>query len=172
LALLLLVDARRPARLDAGGNLVLLTEQDRGSWNQAMIAEGVALLAPDRPGRYQLQAAIAACHSAAPSAADTDWSRIAALYSAPAAWEPTAVVEANPAVAVSMVDGPAAGLGILDALLTAEPRLATWAPLHVGRAEFLRRLGRETEAEAAVRAALALDLPPAERAHLEGCVHS
>jgi RNA polymerase sigma-70 factor (ECF subfamily) len=170
LALLLLTEARQPGRFAADGHLVLLAEQDRSTWNRALIAEGAALLRPDATGRYQLQAAIAACHSSAATAEDTDWARIASLYEALYRVEPTAVVAANRAVAVSRVDGPAAGLAMLDRLLAGEPKLGRWAPLHVGRADFLRRLGRAAEADAAVRAALASDPSPAERAHLEGLI--
>ncbi len=170
LALLLLTEARQPGRFATDGHLVLLADQDRSTWDRSLIAEGVALLEPDATGRYQLQAAIAAGHSAAPTAGDTDWARIAALYAALYRVEPTAVVAANRAVAVSMVDGPAAGLAILDRLVEADPRLARWAPLHVGRADFLRRLGRTAEADAAVRAALASNPSATERAHLEGLI--
>jgi len=170
LALLLLTEARQPGRFAADGHLVLLAEQDRSTWNRALIAEGAALLRPDATGRYQVQAAIAACHSSAATAEDTDWARIAWLYEALYRVEPTAVVAANRAVAVSMVDGPAAGLAMLDRLLAGEPKLGRWAPLHVGRADFLRRLGRTAEADAAVRAALASNPSPAERAHLEGLI--
>jgi RNA polymerase sigma-70 factor (ECF subfamily) len=168
LALLLLTEARRPGRFAADGQLVLLADQDRSAWDQALIAEGVALLVPEQPGRYQLQAAIAACHSTAPTALDTDWPRIAQLYAALYKVEPTAVVAANQAVAVSMVDGPEAGLAMLEELLAGEPKLARWAPLHVGRADFLRRLGRTAEADAAIRTALANNPSATERAHLEG----
>jgi RNA polymerase sigma-70 factor (ECF subfamily) len=125
LALLLLVDARRAARVDAAGDLVLLADQDRGLWDRAKIAEGAALveraLGAGRPGPYQIQAAIAACHSTAPSADKTDWAEIAGLYERLLRHEPTAVVEANRAVAVAMADGPAAGLAILDALAGRPP---------------------------------------------------
>jgi RNA polymerase sigma-70 factor (ECF subfamily) len=104
----------------------------------------------------------------APTAPDTDWPRIAAPYAALYQVEPTAVVAANQAVAVSMVDGPAAGLAMLEKLLADEPKPARWAPLHVGRADFLRRLGRTAEADAAVRAALANNPSATERAYLEG----
>jgi RNA polymerase sigma-70 factor, ECF subfamily len=169
LALLALVDARRPARLDAGGDLVLLADQDRSRWDQAKIAEGAALveqaLRSRQPGPYQIQAAIAACHSTAPSAAATDWHEIADLYQELLRYEPTPVVEANRAIAVAMVEGPAAGLAILDAV-AADPRLARWPQLHTGRAELLSRLGRFIEAEAAYQAALALSPPPAEQAFI------
>jgi RNA polymerase sigma-70 factor (ECF subfamily) len=169
LALLLLVDARRPARLDAAGEPVLLADQDRARWDRAKIAEGAALveraLRRRRPGPYQLQAAIAACHSTAASAAATDWREIAALYQELLRHEPSPVVEANRAIAVAMVEGPAAGLAILDAV-AADPRVARWPQLHSGRAELLSRLGRRAEAEAAYRAALDLGPPPAERAFI------
>jgi RNA polymerase sigma-70 factor, ECF subfamily len=166
LALLLLVDARRPGRLDGAGALVLLPDQDRSRWHRAGIEEGTGLLeaalAAGRPGPYQIQAAIAACHSTAESAAETDWAQIAALYRELLRYEPTPVVEANRAVAVAMVQGPRAGLAILDAL-AAQDRLAGWAPLHVARADLLRRLGRLAEAREAHLAGLALDPPAAER---------
>jgi RNA polymerase sigma-70 factor (ECF subfamily) len=169
LALLLLVDARQPGRVDAAGDLVLLEEQDRRRWDQAKIAEGAALveqaLRLRRPGSYQIQAAIAACHSTAPSAAATDWGEIAALYGELARYEPTPVVAANRAVAVSMAQGPAAGLAILDAL-AADPQLARWPPFHIARADLLRRLGRHADAGDAYQAALALDPPDVERAFI------
>ena len=171
LALLLLVDARRPGRIDAAGGLVLLEEQDRSRWDRAKIVEGAALvehaLRARRPGPYQIQAAIAACHSTAPNAAATDWAEIAALYGELARHEPTPVVEANRAVAVAMVQGPAAGLVILDAM-AGDPRLVRWPPLHLGRADLLSRLGRYREAVEAYRAALAMEPPAAERAFISG----
>jgi RNA polymerase sigma-70 factor (ECF subfamily) len=166
LALLLLVDGRRAGRVDAGGDLVLLPEQDRCLWDRKKIAEGAALadraLRAGRPGPYQIQAAIAACHSTAPTAAATDWEEIAGLYGELVRHEPTPVVEANRAVAVAMVRGPAEGLAILDGL-TADPRLAGWAQLRVARADMLVRLGRHAEACDAYDAALLLRPPPAER---------
>jgi len=145
LALLLLVDARQPGRIDDAGDLVLLEDQDRGRWDGAKIAEGAALveraLRARRPGPYQIQAAIAACHSTAPSAAATDWDEIAALYGELTRHEPTPVVEANRAVAVAMARGPAAGLVILDALAALPHRarrpLAPPRPAH-GRGRRLR----------------------------------
>lgn len=167
LALLLLTDARRDARVDADGSLVLLEDQDRGRWNTGMIAEGEALLEAalhtGRPGPYQLHAAIAACHSAAPG---TDWPQIAALYGELRRYEPSPVIEANRAVAVGMAYGPAAGLEIL-ARVGDHPQLARWPQLHIARAELLSRLGRDEEARNAYRTALDLDPPPAERAYLE-----
>ncbi len=160
LALLLLTDARRAARTDERGELVVLEDQDRRRWNRELIAEGDAIL--DRalrvgpPGPYQLQAAIAACHSGAPTADDTDWRQIAILYSELMRYEPSAVFEANRAVAVAMAEGPAAGLVILDAV-GHHPQLERWPQLHVARAELLRRLDRTEEAADAYRMALQLE---------------
>jgi RNA polymerase sigma-70 factor, ECF subfamily len=169
LALLLLTDARRPARIGPDGDLVLLAEQDRGQWDHAMIAEGEALveqaLRRNRPGPYQIQAAIAACHSSARCAEATDWREIALLYGELIRYEPTPMVEANRAVAVAMSEGPAAGLVILDAV-GADPRLARWPQLHIARAELLRQVGRRADAIAAYQAAIALEPPAPERAFL------
>ncbi|HET9051363.1 MAG TPA: DUF6596 domain-containing protein [Candidatus Dormibacteraeota bacterium] len=169
LALLLLTDARRPARTDASGDLVLLADQDRGLWDRALVAEGDALLQEalrrGRPGSYPLQAAIAACHSTAASADGTDWREIAQLYGALIAFEPTPVVEANRAIAVAMAEGPAAGLVILDTLVSS-PRMAQWSQLHMGRADLLARLDRRAEALDAYRLALELEPPHAERAFI------
>jgi RNA polymerase sigma-70 factor, ECF subfamily len=166
LALLLLTNARRAARTRPDGSLVLLADQDRALWDAAEIAEGERLvesaLRSGRPGPYQLHAAIAACHSTAPSAQQTDWREIAALYRELARYEPTAVVMANMAVAVAMADGPESGLAILDRL-AAEGRLERWPQLHIARAELLRRLDRRDEATAAYQLALAAGLPAAER---------
>jgi RNA polymerase sigma-70 factor, ECF subfamily len=169
LALLLLTDARRPGRVDAAGDLVLLPDADRSRWDRSKITEGSTLLddalRARRPGPYQIQAAIAACHSTAATAGATDWAEIAVLYEQLAWYEPTPVVEANRAVAVAMADGPAAGLAILDRL-AADSRVARWPQLHVARAGLLRRLGRAAESRDAYEAALALDPPPAERAFI------
>ena len=169
LALLLLTDARRAARTDALGDLVLLADQDRGRWDQDMIAEGEAILEAalrhGRPGRYQLHAAIAACHSTAASGESTDWRQIALLYAELIRYEPTPVVEANRAVAVAMAEGPAAGLVILDALAH-HPQLRRWAQLYIARAELLRRLGRDGEAADAYRSALELEPAPASRSFI------
>ncbi|HLK74190.1 MAG TPA: sigma-70 family RNA polymerase sigma factor [Streptosporangiaceae bacterium] len=162
LALLLLTDARRAARTDEVGDLVLLEDQDRSRWDRDKITEGEAVLETalccGRPGPYQLHAAIAACHSTADRAEATDWRQIALLYGELIRYEPTPVVEANRAVAVAMAEGPAAGLVILDALAH-HPQMQRWAQLHIARAELLRRLGRERDAADAYR--LALDLEPA-----------
>jgi RNA polymerase sigma-70 factor (ECF subfamily) len=169
LALLLLTDARRDAR--AGEGLVLLDEQDRGLWDRAMIDEGTRILDRAtrlrRPGPYQLQAAIAACHAAAEHPEDTDWAEISALYTALARHEPTLVVQANRAVAVAMAEGPAAGLAILDELRE-DSQGRRWHLLHACRADLLGKLGRTAEAGEAYRTALALDPPPAEREFLAG----
>src|SRR5262249_34255223 len=137
LALLLLTDARRDARLTPDGEPVLLAEQDRSRWDRAMICEGEALveraLRQGRPGPYQIQAAIAASHAGAATAADTDWREIALLYGELIRYEPTPMVEANRAVAVAMSEGPAAGLVILDTV-GADARLARWPQLHIARA--------------------------------------
>lgn len=169
LALLLLTDARRAARTDDLGELVLLEDQDRRRWDPDMIAEGEsvleAALRQGRPGPYQLQAAIAACHSTASSAASTDWRQIALLYAELIRYEPTPVMEANRAVAVAMAEGPDAGLVILDALAP-HPQLQRWAQLHIARAELLRRLGRCGEATDAYRSALGLEPAPASRSFI------
>jgi RNA polymerase sigma-70 factor (ECF subfamily) len=169
LALLLLTDARRAARVDAQGDLVLLGDQDRDRWDRELIAEGEALveraLRLGRPGPYQMYAAIAACHSGARSAGQTDWREIAARYGELIRYEPTPVVEANRAVAVAMAEGPAAGLVILDAV-GAHPQLARWPQLHIARADLLRRLGRQDDAVRAYRTALELEPAPAERSFI------
>jgi RNA polymerase sigma-70 factor (ECF subfamily) len=165
LALLLLTDARRAARLDGAGELVPLAEQDRGRWDRDLIGEGETLLtralAAGRPGPYQLHAAIAACHSVGD---ETDWPQIAVLYGELARYEPGPVTETNRAVAVAMAGQPAAGLAILDPLGT---RLARWPQFHIARAELLRQLGRRAEAGEAYRAALALALPQPEHAFIK-----
>lgn len=169
LALLLLTDARRAARVSDAGDLVLLADQDRSRWDRAKIAEGEARLGQalrlGRPGRYQLQAAIAACHSCARSAADTDWREIAALYGRLLRYEPTPVVAANRAAAVAMAEGPAAGLAMLDEA-GADGRLARWPQLHIARAELLGRLGRAADAVSAYRTALELAPAAPERAFI------
>jgi RNA polymerase sigma-70 factor (ECF subfamily) len=169
LALLLLQDSRRAARLDGDGRLVLLADQDRSRWDARSIAEGVALieetLAHRRPGPYQLQAAIAACHATAPSPPETDWAEIAALYGALARHAPSPVVELNRAVAVAEVAGPAAGLRLVDSLREA---LAGSHVYWSTRADLLRRLGRRDEAATAYRRALDTCGTAPERAFLAG----
>ncbi|GAA3040119.1 RNA polymerase sigma factor [Streptosporangium longisporum] len=169
LALMLLHDARRATRLDEAGDLVPLEEQDRGRWDAAQIAEGVALLEGalrrGRAGPYQVQAAIAACHMEAADPADTDWTQIAALYGRLAHLTPSPVVELNRAVAVAMADGPAAGLRLVEAL-AASGALARYHLLAATRADLLRRLGRTAEARGAYREALELAPTGTERRYL------
>jgi RNA polymerase sigma-70 factor (ECF subfamily) len=174
LALLLLHDARRAARTTEVGDLVLLEDQDRARWDRSEIDEGVALLdralAMGRAGPYQVQAAIAALHDTAASAAGTDWREIAALYTRLAALAPSPVVELNRAVAIAMADGASAGLALLDPLATDE-RLATYGYFHAARADLLRRLGRRTEAVAAYRRAIELTTNQVERAFMTRRIH-
>ncbi len=171
LALMLLHDARREARVGAGGELILLDDQDRGRWDAARIAEGRSLvdaaLEAGRPGPYVLQAAIAALHDEAATPADTDWPQIATLYRALHALTPTPVVELNLAAAVAMADGPAVGLAMMDGL-AAGGELDAYPYLHAARADLLRRLGRWSEADAAYRRALDLTTNGPERAFIEG----
>jgi RNA polymerase sigma-70 factor (ECF subfamily) len=169
LALMLLHDARRSARVDASGVLIPLEEQDRGLWDQAVIADGVAALdralRQRRPGPYQVQAAIAACHATAASSAATDWAEIATLYAELARMRPSPIVELNRAVAVAMASGPEVGLSLVDAL-AATGALAGYHLLPATRADLLRRSGRFTEAAAAYRDALALTANEGERRYL------
>jgi RNA polymerase sigma-70 factor (ECF subfamily) len=159
LALMLLQDSRRAARMDDDGELVTLEDQDRTRWDRAEIDEGRQVLDTalrrGAAGPYQLQAAIAACHASAASAANTDWRAIARLYGELAAVTRSPVVELNRAVAVGMADGPAAGLALVDAL-AAGGALAGYHLLPATRADLLRRLGRGAEAAQAYREALAL----------------
>jgi RNA polymerase sigma-70 factor, ECF subfamily len=167
LALMLLVDARRAARTTPDGALVLLADQDRGRWDGDLIAEGQALvrhcLRRNRPGPYQLQAAINAVHSDAADAAATDWRQILALYDQLLALAPGPVVALNRAVAVAEVEGPAAALALVDPL-----GLDSYHLFHAIRADLLRRLGRDAEAALAYDAAIARAQNAAERAFLEG----
>jgi RNA polymerase sigma-70 factor (ECF subfamily) len=167
LALLLLHDSRRDARVAPNGSLVLLEDQDRTRWDRERIAEGLRVLARARslrrPGPYLLQAEIAAVHARAPAAADTDWSLAATLYSQLAALLRSPVVELNRAVAVAMALGPEAGLELVDAI----EGLDRYHLLHATRADLLRRLGRREEAARAYRRALELVGNETERAFLE-----
>ena len=169
LALLLLTDARRATRTGERGRLLLLEEQDRSRWDSQTIAEGSELvrqaLRRGRPGRFALQAAIAAVHAEAPTYADTDWREILGLYDALLAVWPSPVVELNRAVAVAMIDGPQAGLAALEAV-AGDPRLASYPYLAATRADLLRRVGRRDEAAAAYRTALDLATNAAERGFL------
>jgi RNA polymerase sigma-70 factor (ECF subfamily) len=171
LALLLLTDARRATRTGPDGRLLLLADQDRTRWDRAAIEEGTELvpgaLRGGCPGRFALQAAIAALHAEAPSYAETDWPQVLALYSELLRAWPSPVVALNRAVARAEVDGPAAALGDLDAL-ERDGRLAGYHYLPAARADLLRRLGRRAEAAAAYTAALALAGNEAERDFLAG----
>ncbi|MFF8357506.1 RNA polymerase sigma factor [Streptomyces chartreusis] len=166
LALMLLVESRRGARQDEHGELVPLPEQDRGLWDRDLIAEGQSLvrrcLRLGRPGPYQIQAAIQAVHSDAPSGRDTDWGQIRQLYDQLMAVAPSPVVALNRAVAVAETEGPARALGLVDAL-----DLDGYHVLHAVRADLLRRLGRDTEAVREYERAVELSENPAERAYLE-----
>jgi len=170
LALMLLHESRRAARATADGELILLDDQDRSIWNRQQIAEGARLveraLASRRFGPYTIQAAIAAVHAEAPSAAATDWSEIVGLYDVLQRVTPSPVVELNRAVAVAMRDGPAAGLALVDALL-AGGDLADYRLAHAARAELCRRLGRTSDARASYQRALALTRQEPERRFLE-----
>jgi len=170
LALLLLQDARRDARLDADGELVLLEDQDRSRWDAAAIEEGRTLLdralRRGRPGPYQVQAAIAACHAVAPTPSATDWREIALLYGELARMTGSPVVELNRAVAVAMADGPGAGLALVDAL-DVSGALDGYQYLHATRADLLRRLERAVEARDAYVRARALASTDAERRFLD-----
>ncbi len=171
LALMLLHDSRRQTRLDGAGDIVLLEDQDRTRWDRAQIDEGAALAETalraqgQPPGSYSLQAAIAAIHAQAPTAAATDWPQITALYGVLARVHPTPVVELNRAVAVAMSLGLERGLALVDEL-DRRGELAEYHLLSVARAELLRRLGRPAEAAASYRRALALVSNEAERRHL------
>ena len=170
LALMLLHDSRRAARLSAEGDIVLLEEQDRSLWDRDEIAEGVALveraLASRRVGPYLLQAAIAAVHADATSPTKTDWNEIVGLYDVLLRMDPSPVVELNRAAAIAMRDGPAAGLALIDAIL-ARGDLTDYNHAHSARGELLRRLKRLGEASAAYKRALQLVTQDAERRFLE-----
>jgi RNA polymerase sigma-70 factor (ECF subfamily) len=166
LALMLLTDSRRAARTGAGGALVLLADQDRSAWNRELIAEGLAIvrscLRLNRPGPYQIQAAINAVHSDAGAAADTDWTQIVRLYDQLLVLAPNPVVALNRAVAVAEVHGPEAGLTLLEDL-----GLENYYLFHAIRADLLVRLGRRTEAASAYESAIGFTTNAAERAFLE-----
>jgi RNA polymerase sigma-70 factor, ECF subfamily len=169
LALLLLIEARREARV-RGGELVRLDDQDRGGWDRSLIAEGHELvrecLEINRPGRYQILAAINAVHTDAPTADATDWSQIATLYDQLAVIDPGPIVALNRAVAIAELDGPEVALAQVDKLVDTAPMLASYHAFHATRADLLRRLGRSVEAREAYDAALAVCDNTAERAYL------
>ena len=168
LALMLLQDSRRDARVDADGEMVLLSDQDRSLWHREQMAEGRGLVAelaaePVAPGPYLIQAAIAGEHAAAPSADETDWTRIALLYDFLRAVQPSPVIELNRAVAVAMAEGPERGLELIDAI----EGLDAYLHLHTARADLLGRLGRGREAAEAYSSAYELAGNPVERAFIE-----
>ena len=167
LALMLLTEARRPARLDAAGRPVMLADQDRRRWDRASIAAGHDLvrrcIRRGQPGPYQLQAAIAAVHADAPTHAATDWNQVVTLYDHLLTLAPSDVVRLNRAIAVAARDGAAAGLALLDTLA-----LDAYGPFHVSRAELLRRAGQVAEAADEYARALQLSDNAAERTHLQG----
>jgi RNA polymerase sigma-70 factor (ECF subfamily) len=170
LALMLLQESRRAARTSRSGDIVLLEDQDRSLWNRDYIREGLALveraLASQRFGPYTLQAAIAAVHTEAPSAAATDWTQIVGLYDVLLRAEPSPVVELNRAVALAMRDGPTEGLSLIDAIL-ARGDLKNYHLAHAARADLCRRLGRTAEARASYEQALKLSQQEPERRFLE-----
>jgi RNA polymerase sigma-70 factor, ECF subfamily len=170
LALMLLHESRRETRATAEGEVILLDEQDRGLWNRKLIEEGAALvrgaLAEQRVGPYQVQAAIAAVHAEAPTAADTDWNEIVGLYDLLLRIAPSPIVALNRTVALTMRDGPQVGLTALDALL-ADGALDGYQLAHAARADFCRRLGRTDEARAAYQRAIKLTAQGPARRFLE-----
>jgi RNA polymerase sigma-70 factor, ECF subfamily len=170
LALMLLHEARRPARVDAAGDLVLLSHQDRSRWDRGRIAEAQALieraLVARRVGPYLLQAAIAAVHAEAPGDGETDWAQIVGLYGVLGRVAPSPVVALNRAAAIASRDGPEAGLAAIDAVL-AQGNLDGYHLAHAARADMQRRLGLEEAARASYRRALELTRQPAERRFLE-----
>jgi RNA polymerase sigma-70 factor (ECF subfamily) len=167
---MLLHEARRATRASEEGELVLLTDQDRALWNREQIAEGAALveraLLSRRFGPYTLEAAIAAVHAEAPDAASTDWAQIVGLYNLLAKADPSPVIELNRAAAVAMLNGPAAGLALMDALL-ARGDLQDYYRAHSARADLCRRLGRTADARASYERALGLTEQQPERRFLE-----
>ncbi|MGD9851964.1 MAG: RNA polymerase sigma factor [Nitrospirales bacterium] len=170
LALMLLHDSRRAARISPTGELILLDDQDRSLWNRDQIIEGMALveqaLSANPVGPYTIQAAIAGVHAAAPQPTATNWGQIVALYDLLMQAAPSPVVELNRAVAVAMRDGPLAGLSLIDSILR-QGALSTYHLAHAARADFCRRLGRTTEAKASYERALHLTQLEPERRFLE-----
>jgi RNA polymerase sigma-70 factor (ECF subfamily) len=170
LALMLLHESRREARTAQNGDIILLEDHDRSLWNQAQIAEGMALveraLRTRAFGAYTLQAAISAVHATAPSPAATDWAQIVSLYDVLAQTDPSPIVDLNRAVAVAMRDGPDAGLALIDQILDAG-QLADYYLAHAARADLCRRLGRTEDARQAYKRALSLTLQEPERRFLE-----
>ena len=170
LALMLLTEARRPARTDSTGAMVRLADQDRTLWDRDLISEGHGLvrdcLRRNQPGQYQILAAIAAVHADARTAADTDWAQIVALYDQLARTRPNPIVHLNRAVAIAQHRGPAVGLAALEQI--ADDRLADYQPYHAARADLMARVGRHTEALDAYDAAIRLTNNPVEASFLVG----
>ena len=170
LALMLLQESRRKARTSPQGDLILLEDQDRSLWDVAKIAEAQALveqaITSERFGTYTIQAAIASVHATAPSAAETDWTRLVSLYDVLQRAEPSPIIALNRAVAVAMRDGPQVGLDLVDTIL-AEGTLADYRLAHAARADLCRRLGRAAEARESYLRALALTRQEPERRFLE-----
>ena len=168
LALMLLTEARRVARVSASGELVTLDEQDRRTWDQALVAEGHRLVrerlaAGAAPGRYQILAAINAVHTSARNIRDTDWSQVVALYDQFVRLDPSPIIALNRAVAVAELDGPEVALAAVDRL---EDTLARYHAYHATRADLLRRLGRSQESRVAYDKAIELGGNTAETAYL------
>jgi RNA polymerase sigma-70 factor (ECF subfamily) len=168
LALMLLTEARRTARVSASGELVTLVEQDRGTWDAVLIAEGHRLVrerlaARVTPGRYQILAAISAVHTSARDARDTDWPQILALYDQLTRLDPSPIIALNRAIAVAELDGPEVALAAVDRL---EPKLAGYHAYHATRADLLRRLGHSQQSRAAYSKAIELAGNTAEIAYL------
>jgi RNA polymerase sigma-70 factor (ECF subfamily) len=171
LALMLLTEARRAARVSAGGELVTLVEQDRGAWDATLIAEGHRLVRERlaaaavgvTPGRYQILAAISAVHTSARDMRDTDWSQVVALYDQLIGLDPSPIIALNRAVAVAELDGPEVALAAVDRL---QDKLAGYHSYHATRADLLRRLGRSQESRAAYDKAIELAGNTAETAYL------
>jgi RNA polymerase sigma-70 factor (ECF subfamily) len=168
LALMLLTEARRPARISVSGDLVTIDEQDRAAWDSALVAEGHRLVRERlatgvAPGRYQLLAAINAVHTSARDIRDTDWSQVVALYDQLVSIDPSPIVVLNRAIAVAELDGPEVAFSIVDRL---EDELAGYHAYHATRADLLRRLGRSRDSRAAYDRAIELAGNTAEAAHL------
>ncbi|MEZ4537624.1 MAG: DUF6596 domain-containing protein, partial [Cyanobacteriota/Melainabacteria group bacterium] len=170
LALMILHESRREARVDSAGDLILLEDQDRSMWKRDFIEEGIALVetiyAGGEIGTYSIQAAISAVHARAQTAADTEWGSIVSLYDLLLQAQPSSVVALNRAVAIGMRDGPRSGLDLIDALLSSG-ELTEYHLSHAARADMLRRLGKREEAAAAYEKALTLARQEPERRFLE-----
>jgi RNA polymerase sigma-70 factor (ECF subfamily) len=171
LALMLLIDARRPARVGPDGQLIRLADQNRATWNHVLIAEGQGIvrhcLRCNQPGPYQIQAAINAVHSDAPTAADTDWRQILELYDQLLQFAPGPIVSLNRAVALAEIEGPDVALRVIDAIQDENPHLNRYHLFHAVRADLLRRLGRASDAAAAYEVAIGCSTNRAETDFLQ-----